>query len=102
MALRNAFEDLSVEDTQKAILYYLAAIHERLPRTDVADRVVVQAAESTQPISGTLAGVTTVTTVTGVTAVTNVNNFAGGNTALLPFQFSTGLLVPIYQNLVVS
>lgn len=97
--LTNAFEGLSTEESLQLAAYALMAILEKMPRTDTADRVIVQASESTTPVTVSSGTVTTVTTATNVT---NVNNFAGGNTALLPYQFSIGALGPLYDNLVIS
>ena len=72
MALKNAFENLSVEETQQAILILLAQIADKLPRLDTADRVVVQASESTTPVTISSGTVTTVSTVTAVTTVNAV------------------------------
>jgi hypothetical protein len=90
MALKNAFENLSVEETQQAILILLAQIADKLPRLDTADRVVVQASESTTPVtisSGTVTTVTGVTGVTTVSAVTAVNSVQAFGTVARSAEF---------------
>lgn len=66
MADLKPFAGMSQEETQTAILYYLAAILDKLPRTDGNDRLVTNPSEvapSTTPVSGSLTTVTNVTTV---------------------------------------
>ena len=113
MALVNAFGDLSLEQTQieikalnetmqavqaeiKALsdtmLYFITATLEKMPILDSNDSAYVQVR------TGTLSTVSTVSTVTNTT---NLNNFAGGNTALIPYNIGAGAF-HIYNNIQVS
>jgi hypothetical protein len=99
--------DLATETTQVTIselsaqiralndtmLYFAAAILDRMPTLDTAHRANVNVVTGNVAVTGTATvsgSLTTVSTVTTCSAVTNLNNMAGGNTALIPYQLGAG------------
>lgn len=98
--MRNAFEGLSTEQMQLAMLILLAEIAEKLPRVDVNDRVLTNGSDVTQPVSlSTLATVTTVGTVTTMSNQTSIGGRDASNMAVA--QANAGCL-HIYNNIIVS
>lgn len=96
MSLQNLFGDLSLEETNKTILYLLAKICDMLPRTDVADRMAVNVETGSISVSSlpTLANVTT------VASTTNLVNIGNQSAHYLPHNLS--MPAYIYNNIVVS
>jgi hypothetical protein len=77
MADLTPFAGMSQEETQKAILYYLAAILDKLPRIDANDRLITNPSEvapATTPVSGTVTATVANATVTTVTTLTGLSN----------------------------
>ena len=96
MADKMPFAGMGQEKTLDQILYYLAAIFEKMPRVDVNDRLVTNPSEvapATTPVSGSL---------TTVTNLTNLNNLAGGNAAPIPFQISQMGALHLYNQIEVT
>lgn len=98
MALQNLFGELNLEATQQEMLaqmtLLLAAILEKLPRVDTADRVLVSHAES-NPIVSLAAD------------LTRLNNFGtAGVTSkpadAIPLHISNAGAMHIYDNIKVS
>jgi len=85
----------SVKDLSDTMLYFITAMLDKMPRLDSNDRMMAYID------NGALNTLNTLTTVTTVSAVTNLQNFAGGNTALIPYQMGAGA-AHIYQNIIVS
>lgn len=90
MTMVNAFGDLSLEETQQAMLYMLTLITDKLARLDAADRLAVNVE------TGTL------TTVTTVTDITRLNNMASRATDLIPHNTAMLGASHLYDNIVVS
>lgn len=82
--LQNVFGDLSLEETNKAILLYLVAILEKMPRVTGNDQAAVT-------VEGTVPAVSTVTNQTQI----------GGQEALTVAR-NQMMPVHIYNNIVVS
>lgn len=95
MPMVNAFGDLSLEETQQAMLYMLTLITDKLARLDAADRLAVNIE------TGTL---TTLTTVTTVTDITRLNNMGATSRATDLIPHNTAMLGAshLYDNIVVS
>ena len=95
MPMVNAFGDLSLEETQQAMLYMLTLITDKLARLDSADRLAVNIE------TGTL---TTLTTVTTVTDITRLNNMGAASRATDLIPHNTAMLGAshLYDNIVVS
>lgn len=95
MPMVNAFGDLSLEETQQAMLYMLTLITDKLARLDAADRLAVNIE------TGTL---TTLTTVTTVTDITRLNNMGAASRATDLIPHNTAMLGAshLYDNIVVS
>lgn len=96
MALQNLFGELNLEATQQEMLaqmtLLLAAILEKLPRVDTADRVMVSHAESSLAV---------------VADLYRLNNFgAAGVTSkpadAIPLHISNAGAMHIYDNIKVS
>lgn len=92
MPMVNAFGDLSLEETQQAMLYMLTLITDKLARLDAADRLAVNVE------TGTL---TTVTTVTDITRLNNMG-VASRATDLIPHNTAMLGASHLYDNIVVS
>lgn len=92
MPMVNAFGDLSLEETQQAMLYMLTLITDKLARLDAADRLAVNVE------TGTLA------TVTTVTDITRLNNMGAASRATDLIPHNTAMLGAshLYDNIVVS
>jgi len=92
MPMVNAFGDLSLEETQQAMLYMLTLITEKLARLDAADRLAVNVE------TGTL------TTVTTVADITRLNNMGAASrvTDLIPHNTAMLGASHLYDNIVVS
>lgn len=92
MPMVNAFGDLSLEETQQAMLYMLTLITDKLARLDAADRLAVNVE------TGTL------TTVTTVTDITRLNNMGAASRATDLIPHNTAMLGAshLYDNIVVS
>lgn len=95
---------ISQEATQEELLTHmtllLAAVLEKMPRTDANDRVVTTGAEVTQPVSiSTLATVTTVGTVTTMSNQTNIGGRDASNVAYALANMGTA---HIYNQIQVS
>ena len=99
MALQNLFGDLTLEETNKAILYFLAQLADRLPRTDALDRQVValEATGNAVAVSGNL---TTVTNVTNAGTLANITAIGGQVAPFLPHNLS--MPMHIYNNITAS
>lgn len=106
MALQNLFGDVNLEATQQEMLaqmtLLLAAILEKLPRVDTADRVMVSHAESSPTVS--IAASQTLATLTDMT---RLNNFGtSGVTSkpadAIPLHISNAGAMHIYDNIKVS
>lgn len=100
--MRNAFADLSVEETQLMILETLVAVLDKLPRTDSADRVTVAIETGSVGIATnqTLATVTTVASCTGVAGFG-----AAGATRpadAIPMHVSNVGAMHLYNNIIVG
>lgn len=95
MPMVNAFGDLSLEETQQAMLYMLTLITDKLARLDAADRLAVNVE------TGTL---TTLATVTTVTDITRLNNMGAASRATDLIPHNTAMLGAshLYDNIVVS
>ena len=105
MPMVNAFGDLSLEETQQAMLYMLTLITDKLARLDAADRLAVNvetgAVTASIAASQTLATVTTVTTVTDITRLNNMGA-ASRATDLIPHNTAMLGASHLYDNIVVS
>lgn len=104
MTLRNAFEDLATSSGQlderqllEAAVVLLANIVEKMPRVDVADRLMVSHAESSPSVN--INASQTLATVTTVGGVTQIGGRDASNTA---FALSNIGTAHIYNNIVVS
>ena len=96
MALQNLFGELNLEATQQEMLaqmtLLLAAILEKLPRVDTADRVMVSHAESH---------------LAAVTDLTRLSNFGSAGVTskpadAIPLHISNAGAMHIYDNIKVS
>lgn len=92
MPMVNAFGDLSLEETQQAMLYMLTLITDKLARLDAADRLAVNVE------AGTLS------TVTTVADITRLNNMGAASRATDLIPHNTAMLGAshLYDNIVVS
>lgn len=99
MALQNLFGDVNLEATQQEMLaqmtLLLAAILEKLPRVDAADRMTVSIETGTLP------------TLTTAADLTRLNNFGtSGVTSkpadAIPLHISNAGAMHIYDNIKVS
>lgn len=112
MALQNLFGDVNLEATQQEMLaqmtLLLAAILEKLPRVDTADRVLVSHAESNPTVNlAASQTLTTLTTLTTAADLTRLNNFGtSGVTSkpadAIPLHISNAGAMHIYDNIKVS
>lgn len=101
---------INQEATQEELLGHmtllLAAILEKLPRTDAADRLFVSHAESNPTVAiaatQTLATVTTVGTVTTVSTVANQTNLGGRDASHAAYALANMGTSHIYNNVLVS
>ncbi len=100
--------DIASETTQSeikqladAILYFAAAVLDKMARLDNSDRAMVNVETGSVAVSAlpTLANVTTVATLTNLT---NLNNFSGGNASHVPNNLSNAGLVNLYQGITVT
>lgn len=107
MSSTSVLGGISSEATQQELLsqttLLLAAILERLPRTDTMDRLIVNASEINPTVaiaaSQTLG---TVTTVTTCSTVSNVSQVAGQNSDMVPKFLSNTSSHYLYNNIIVS
>lgn len=104
MTMRNAFANLATEagqlddkQLQEAILYALLSMLEKMPRLDVADRMMVSHAESNPTVS--IAANQTIATVTTLGNQTNIGGRDASNTAFAMANIGTA---HIYNNIQVS
>lgn len=104
MTMRNAFANLATEagqlddkQLQEAILYALLSMLEKMPRLDVADRMMVSHAESNPTVS--IAASQTIATVTTLGNQTNIGGRDASNTAFAMANIGTA---HIYNNIQVS
>lgn len=98
MADLKPFASLGSEETLQLIAMALMAISDKMPRTDVNDRVMTNGAETTQPIAGTL---------TAVTDISRINSFASSATTArppdaLPIHIGQMGAQHIYSNITVT
>ena len=102
MALVNAFGDLSLEETQQAVLYLLALMSDKMARLDTADRMTVNV--ETGAITASIASAQTLATVTTVTAVTALQNLGAASRAadLIPHNVAQMGALHLYNNIIVS
>lgn len=91
----------AIRELSDSMLYFASALLEKLPMLDQNDRAQVNVMAGTLTTLGTITTVTTLATLTSATNLVNLNNFAGGNTALLPYQFGAGAF-HLYNNIAVS
>lgn len=99
MALVNAFGDLSLEETQQAVLYLLALMSDKMARLDTADRMTVNV--ETGAITASIAASQTLATVTAVTALQNLGA-ASRAADLIPHNVSQMGALHLYNNIIVS
>ena len=98
MALVNAFGDLSLEETQQAVLYLLALMSDKMARLDTADRMTVNV--ETGAITASIASAQTLATVTAVTAL---HLGAASRAAdLIPHNAAQMGALHLYNNIIVS
>lgn len=99
--LHIVYETSDEYDLLDTILYVLNNIFNKLPRTDTLQRSAVNVETGTVAVSSlpTLASVTTVSTVS---TVGTINNFAGGNTALIPYNLSTSAAAYLYDKITIT
>lgn len=103
--MRNAFSDLSVEETQLMILETLVAVLDKLPRTDSADRVTVAIETGSVGIATnqTLATITTVNTVASCTGVAGFGAVAAPRPAdAVPMHVANAGAMHLYNNIIVG
>lgn len=98
---------ISQEATQEELLGHmtllLAAILEKLPRTDAADRLFVSHAESNPTVSiAATQTLATVTTVGSVTTVGNQTNLGGRDASHAAYALANMGTAHIYNNVLVS
>lgn len=103
MTMRNAFENLATESGQEGqqvtldtLAMLLAAIIEKMPRVDVADRVLVSHAESNPAVTISSGTVTTCATLS------NQTNIGGRDASHAAFALANIGTAHIYNNIVVS
>lgn len=101
MALQNLFGEVTLEATQQEMLaqmtLLLAAILEKLPRVDTADRVMVSHAESNPTVS-----IAASQTVATVTTVGNQTNLGGRDAAHIAYAMANAGALHLYDNIKVS
>lgn len=94
MALQNLLGELSLEASQQELLaqatYYLAAILDRLPRTDNNDRVIVNTSDQGNVI------------VTTVSTVSNQTSLGGRDMSHAQMMQANAGCMHIYNNISVS
>lgn len=95
----NAFGDLSLEETQQAVLYLLALMSDKMARLDTADRMTVNV--ETGAITASIAASQTLATVTAVTALQNLGA-ASRVTDLIPHNVAQMGALHLYNNVIVS
>lgn len=102
MPMVNAFGDLSLEETQQAMLYMLTLITDKLARLDAADRLAVNV--ETGAVTASIAASQTLATVTTVTDITRLNNMGAASRATDMIPHNTAMLGAshLYDNIVVS
>jgi hypothetical protein len=109
MPLQNLFGDMSMEATQQEMLDHmtllLAAILEKLPRIDTANRVMVSHAESSPTVY--IAGAQTLSNLTTAADLNRLNAFGtAGVTSkpadAIPLHTSNFGAMHIYDNIKVS
>lgn len=102
MPMVNAFGDLSLEETQQAMLYMLTLITDKLARLDAADRLAVNV--ETGAVTASIAASQTLATVTTVTDITRLNNMGAASRATDLIPHNTAMLGAshLYDNIVVS
>lgn len=95
----NALGDLSLEETQQAVLYLLALMSDKMARLDTADRMTVNVETGT--ITASIAASQTLATVTAVTALQNLGA-ASRVTDLIPHNVAQMGALHLYNNVIVS
>ena len=95
----NALGDLSLEETQQAVLYLLALMSDKMARLDTADRMTVNV--ETGAITASIAASQTLATVTAVTALQNLGA-ASRVTDLIPHNVAQMGALHLYNNVIVS
>lgn len=102
MPMVNAFGDLSLEETQQAMLYMLTLITDKLARLDAADRLAVNV--ETGAVTASIAASQTLATVTTVTDITRLNNMGAASRATDLIPHNTAMLGAshLYDKIVVS
>jgi len=83
----------SINSLNDTMLYFVTAMLDKMPLLTSQDRAMVEVLNT---ITANIGSNQTLTTVTNVS---NLNNFAGGNTALIPYQIGASY---IYPNIIVS
>lgn len=99
MPMVNALGDLSLEETQQAVLYLLALMSDKMARLDTADRMTVNV--ETGAITASIAASQTLATVTAVTALQNLGA-ASRAADLIPHNVSQMGALHLYNNIIVS
>lgn len=84
-----------LQELNDTLLLLANAIAARMPRTDTGGRMLINSDLG----NGLLCQVVNVTALGNLT---NLNNFAGGNTVMIPQQMSQAGLVHLYQGIQVS
>lgn len=104
MTMRNAFANLATEagqlddkQLQEAILYALLSMLEKMPRLDVADRMMVSHAESNPTVS-----IAASQTIATVTTLGNQTNIGGRDASHVAFAMANIGTAHIYNNIQVS
>ena len=104
MTMRNAFANLATEagqlddkQLQEAILYALLSMLEKMPRLDVADRMMVSHAESNPTVS-----IAANQTIATVTTLGNQTNIGGRDASNIAFAMANIGTAHIYNNIQVS
>lgn len=95
----NALGDLSLEETQQAVLYLLALMSDKMARLDTADRMTVNV--ETGAITASIAASQTLATVTAVTTLQNLGA-ARRAADLIPHNVSQMGALHLYNNIIVS
>ena len=88
----------SLDELNQTLVLLVNEILAQQPRLDVNNRATVNVEACV--VHGVTVSSGTVTVSSGT--VTTLQNLQGGNTAMLPFNFSDAGLTTIYDNLVVS
>ena len=99
MPMVNALGDLSLEETQQAVLYLLALMSDKMARLDTADRMTVNV--ETGAITASIAASQTLATVTAVTTLQNLGA-ASRAADLIPHNVSQMGALHLYNNIIVS